>query len=151
MEDIALFLLRALLGGFFILARGRWLYDPLRAEHWCNKARHQHLRQKMVICGFPPWMAGPVATIEIFGGFALVTGLFTQLAALAIVAVLVGATHCTWREKIERQNPEDKLEYWTDYLWTVEPLYIAMAIVLVLQGAGAWSLDAALGVPFVGW
>ena len=50
--DVALFLVRGILGAFFVLARFRWFYDPSRPEHWFNCGRHDHLAWKLCTCGY---------------------------------------------------------------------------------------------------
>lgn len=143
--DAALFIARLMLGLFFVLARFRWIYDPSRPEQpWFNAKRHEHLVWKLCVCGFGQHraLAASVALAEVAGGALVLVGLGTQLAALALFIVLLGATHCTAREKTMKQEPVDKLDVCSCYLWTVEPIYIGLALLILLGGPGAWSLDA---------
>jgi uncharacterized membrane protein YphA (DoxX/SURF4 family) len=142
---LSLFLLRAVLGSFFLLARFRWLYDPSRPEQpWLNPKRHEHLRSKICSCGYGkhPALAACVALVEIFGGFAMVAGLFTMAAALGLLGVLIFATYCTATTKVREQMPVDDVDCVSCYLWRVEGVYIAIALAILFVGPGAWSLDA---------
>lgn len=145
-HDVALLIVRVLLGAFFVLARFRWFYDPSRPEHFLNHARHTHLSEKLATCGFGnhPTVAALVATIEVGAGLFLIVGLLTSLAAFGLIAILLGACACSTREKTMRQQPVDGVQVAEDVLWTVEPLYLLLAVALFLAGGGAISLDAFL-------
>jgi len=145
--DFALLIARATLGTFFILARFRWIFDPSRPEDmWFNKARRDHLIWKLCTCGYynHPVLAGFVALVEIFGGLAVLFGLLAPLAAMGLLSVLCFATYCTAREKVTRQSPVDTVDYASCYLWTVEPLYMMLCVVVITCGAGAYSFDHVL-------
>lgn len=171
-HDLVQLLLRLVLGTFFFLARFRWIYDPQRASilshvhttrepiplylsdeshpgrhtvrAWFPTFRLSHLQWKICHCGYGrhPAISAFVALVEIFGGLALIVGLLTQLAALGLLGVLCFATYCTAREKVLRQNPIDRIDVAACYLWTVEPVYIVLAVCLILGGPGLFSLDA---------
>lgn len=146
MFDLTMLVLRLLIGVFFVLARFRWFYDPSRPDNpWFNKARHEHLRWKMCYCGYPKWFAPFVATAEVSAGLGVIVGLLTPLAAAGLLTITIVATLCTAKEKVCEQNPADKLDYVSCYLWRVEGLYIAIAALIVLNGGGRWSLDHLLG------
>jgi uncharacterized membrane protein YphA (DoxX/SURF4 family) len=136
-------LLRGVLGGFFVLARFRWFYDPSRDEHWFNPTRHRSLCDKLLHCGYGrSWgLAALVATLEVVGGGALLVGWFTMPVAFALLTLLVVASACTAREKVAEQNPVDAVDCVACYLWRVEGVYIAIAIALLLTGPGRYSLD----------
>lgn len=169
--DFALFLNRALLGLFFVLARFRFFFDPSRGgtapwirengsiclgaepgtelEAWntrmfLNPRRVANLTRKMCKCGwskgagFWAWFA---AIVEVGAGLFLIVGLLSAMSALGLFAVTAAATACTAREKIRSQNPVDKLDCVSCYLWCAEPLYIVMALITIAAGPGAWSLD----------
>jgi uncharacterized membrane protein YphA (DoxX/SURF4 family) len=144
--NFALVLLRLVLGVFFILARFRFFYDPsqpIGERVFCEK-RVKSLTNKMSHCGLKRWplqWAVFVAVAEVLAGLALVVGFLVVPAALGLLVLLLYATKCTHKEKIEKQNPVDCIDRWCCYLWTPEPLYITMALVLVLVGGGAYSLD----------
>lgn len=142
--DFALLASRLALGVFFVLARFRWLYDPSREPRWLNPARHDHLAWKLCSCGYSRnlYLADFVAIVEIAAGVALVVGFVTPLASLALLATLLFATRCTAVEKTLKQNPVDKVDAVSCYLWTVEPHLIVFALVGLTGGPGAYSIDA---------
>lgn len=163
--DLAILLTRLILGGFFVLARFRWVYDPSRSEtfanamggepirdgggtgrRWFNDYRVGHLQWKLCACGFGyhKALAACVACIEIFGGLAVLVGLLTPLAAVGLFAVTLGATACTAYEKTMKQHPVDRIDCACCYLWNVEPHLLVAAAVLAATGGGAYSVDALL-------
>jgi putative oxidoreductase len=89
--------------------------------------------------GFRPavFFAWVSALGELVGGLLLVAGLVTPLAATALIAqsvVIIGAAH--WQHGFF--NKDSGYEF---------PLVLAAgAAAVLLTGAGAWSLDAALGL-----
>lgn len=147
--DVAELLLRGTLGWFFFLARFRWVYDPERIPHWFNPDRRHHLEWKLCACGYGrhPLLSGFVALVEISAGVAVVIGFLTPLALLGLLCVLCFATYCTGKQKVLEQQPVDRVDCVSCYLWRVEGVYIAIAIALLLLGAGRFSLDAYMGVP----
>lgn len=147
--NIALLLLRVVLGLFFVIYRFRWIYDPTsKTSPWLNSIRHQHLEAKLCSCGWGmhPALAGFVALVEISAGLGVMFGLLTQAAAFGLMTILIVATSCTAKAKIKVQNggkgPEDRIDVVSCYLWTVEPIYILIAFVILLLGPGSYSLDA---------
>lgn len=144
LNDLGLLILRCILGTFFILARFRWVYDPSRPkEPFLNTARHEHFSNRLCTCGYGshPALCAFVAMTEILAGIALCVGLFTELALLGLLSVLLFATYCTAREKVMAQSPVDRADCISCYLWRVEGVYIAVCLTLLLSGPGALSLD----------
>ena len=145
--DFVLLTARIILGGFFVVDRFRWFWDPQHtgsARHLLNEARREHLRAKIEqITGLRSMLwSVVVAVVEFFGGLALIFGLLTPLAAAGILVILIIASRGNFHEKvIVRQKPVDKIDVLSCYFWTVEPLYIWMAAMIVILGAGAISLD----------
>lgn len=96
------------------------------------------------------WM-GPEATVpgflqalaafsEFAGGFALIVGLLTQLAALGIACTMLFAifkVHVAQGDPFVAKGPGHSYE--------LAAVYLAIMIVLILRGAGAFSLDALIG------
>lgn len=145
--DLILLLNRLVLGGFFVLARFRWIYDPSKpSDQWFNGARHASLENKLCACGYGrnESLGVLVALAEVGAGIALIVGFLTQAAALGLLVVLLFATYCTAREKTMRQNPVDGVGVVESYLWTPEPLYIVLCIIAIVGGAGAFSVDRLL-------
>lgn len=144
--DLVLVVLRLMLGGFFFLARFRFIFDPSRVsgQCWFPADREQSLRRKMCSCGWPAWLAKPVAWAEVLFGLLLVVGLFSSLSAVVLLVILIVASICVSAQKVLEQGPVDKLDCVACYLWRVEGLYIAIAAMLALNGGGAFSVDALL-------
>lgn len=153
MDDIVLLLLRLVLGVFFVLARFRWFYDPSNATaakrmtgraHWFPTWRHRHLEWKLCSCGYSrhPVLSGAVACVEVSAGCALVLGLLTQPAAFGLLVILLFATWCTARAKVMEQEPVDRIDVVSCYLWRVEGVYITIAVCILLAGGGRFALDS---------
>jgi uncharacterized membrane protein YphA (DoxX/SURF4 family) len=165
LTDIALFINRVILGGFFILARFRFFYDPSKpgregvwgydlhwrfitttpSQRWFNADRRKSLHNKLSYCGFkhPAWV-WVVAITEVGAGILLISGLFTALAGLCLLVLTLRASVCTARTKVFEQNPCDPLDVCACYLWRVEGLYIVMSAVCVLAGPGSFALSEVL-------
>jgi uncharacterized membrane protein YphA (DoxX/SURF4 family) len=145
--SIALALIRIILGLFFVLARFRFFYDPIKPKGqrvFCPQ-RLTSLTNKMTHCGVKRWpfqIAVAVAVIEVLAGIALIFGFLSVLSAFGLLVILLYATKCTCREKIAKQNPVDGIDHLCCYLWAPEPLYIGMCLVIILAGPGMYSLDA---------
>ncbi len=77
---------------------------------------------------------------EPLGGAALILGVLTQLAALGIAIIMVGAIYA--KATGFYQAPFDL--FGTFGNWEFDMLILAAAIVLFLTGAGAYSVDAKL-------
>jgi uncharacterized membrane protein YphA (DoxX/SURF4 family) len=145
--DIVLLSGRVVLGGFFVLDRFRWFWDPEDTEnqHYIlNKARREHLRAKIEsVTGLHSvWWSTIVACVEFLGGMGLILGIMTQLSALGILAILLIASHGTFQEKvIIKQHPQDRIDVVSCYFWTVEPLYMWFAAVILALGSGRFAVD----------
>lgn len=148
--DAASLLARLVLGAFYVLARFRSFYDPSKPRgcRVFNRDRLSSLSRKLCYCGFSRgvrFWAWITAGIEVFGGLGLLLGLATMVSAVAILALTVRATLCTAAVKVKEQNPVDTIDCVACYLWRVEGVYIALALLILLLGPGTYSLDAVLG------
>lgn len=145
LEAAVLFLARFVLGFFFVSYRFRWFWDPspIDGVAVCSPHRHLSLRQKLCSCGWgiSPKLGATVAVVEMLAGFGVIFGLLTALSALGLLAILLVATLCTAREKTLRQNPVDRIDVVNCYLWNPEPVYIVLALVVLVLGPGSFSLD----------
>lgn len=88
--------------------------------------------------GFPGWTAYPVTAVELVGGIALLTGVYTRLAALALIPVMLGAITVHWQNGWYFGAPNGGWEY------------IAVLIAALLTQAGLGSGHFALGRQTVG-
>jgi uncharacterized membrane protein YphA (DoxX/SURF4 family) len=148
LTDAAILVARLLLGVFFILARFRLFFDPSvpagSPGRWLNGLRWESFTNKLCYCGcrvYPRLWAWIAGVGEVLAGIALVLGLFTIPAALVLLVILLVATRCTAYQKVMEQNPVDRIDCVACYLWRVEGLYIGLAIIILLAGPGAYSID----------
>lgn len=148
MEAAALFLARFVLGFFFVSYRFRWFFDPTPKDgvEVCSPYRHLKLREKLCHCGWgmSPALAAFVAVAELAAGIGVIFGIMTTLSSLGLLLILLVATLCTAKEKTFRQNPVDKIDIVNCYLWNPEPVYIVLAVVVLVFGPGWFSLDTFL-------
>jgi putative oxidoreductase len=79
-----------------------------------------------------------VALTEFVGGILLVLGLFTRLAALALVIFMIVAVHFT----------SGKGFFWTAGGLEYSLLILLVGLVFLIRGAGEYSLDRKLGREF---
>lgn len=144
LTDLGLFLSRIVLGTFFLSFRFRWFYDPSRPkEPWFNSYLHAKLLDRLKTCNYccKPCMGFAVAATECGCGLALILGVLSVPAAFGIVVVMLFATYCTAVDSVKEQCPIDRIDCLCRYLYTVEPLYLLLAVGVVLMGPGRWSLD----------
>lgn len=98
----------------------------------------EHFQQGMNIA---PVLAVLVMVAELLGAIGLLIGCLTRIAALGIVAVMVGAVQLVhWRNGFfmnwSGQQAGEGFEY--------HLLAISMALALVVVGGGRWSVDRLL-------
>lgn len=145
MNTIVLFIARFVLGFFFVSYRFRWFYDPTPPDGVavCSPFRHLNLRKKLCHCGWgmSPEMAAFVAIAETLAGLGVMFGLLTTLSAFGLLSILIVATFCTAKDKTMRQNPVDAIDVVNCYLWNPEPVYIVLALLVLVLGPGWFSLD----------
>jgi putative oxidoreductase len=124
--DTALAVLRLVLGAIFIMHGGQKLF-----VYGLDGVAGSFGQMGIPAAGF----FGPlVAFVEFFGGVAILLGLLTRLAALGVGATMLVAI-LTVHLKQGFFNPGG-VEF---------PLaLLASAVALVLTGAGAYSIDAAI-------
>ncbi|WP_119681079.1 DoxX family protein [Indioceanicola profundi] len=87
----------------------------------------------------PGWLfALGAGMVEFFGGLALVLGLLTRPAALAIAVLMAVAVF-----SVHLPNGF----FWTDGGYEYPLMWGLIAIAIFLQGGGRYSLDRRLGLP----
>ena len=127
--------LLAIFSDWAILALRLALGAVMLAHGWPKIKDMRRTGDNFTAMGFRPGVFwGPlVATLEFFGGIALVLGLYTQIASALFVGEFL--TIIVW--KFLRKQPfvgGSELDF----------LILAAALVLLTIGAGAFSLDHSL-------
>jgi putative oxidoreductase len=133
MEDIALLVLRLVLGGVFVAHGAQKLFGSFGGPGIEGTAGfHEQL-------GIKP--AKPMAILaglaEFVGGIPVIAGFLTPLAALALIVVMIVAIL-----KVHLEN--DFFAASGGYEFNL--VLIAVAAALLLAGSGAYGIDAALGI-----
>ncbi len=132
--DLSLFIIRVVLGIIF------FAHGAQKVLGWYGGHGLKGTVGFMVSMGLPAPVAYLVCFIEFLGGLGLIAGFLTRLAALGIAAVMLGAIATVhWKEGFFIN-------------WELKPgkghgieanlAYLAMALALLLDGAGALSIDA---------
>jgi putative oxidoreductase len=131
MIDLALLIVRIVLGVIFILHGGQKLFG------WYGGPGMKGFTGWMSSSGIPPFLALLAAFSEFGGGLLILFGLLTPLAAALIISgmmVAIAEVHA----KSGFFNTEGGYEF--------NLSLITLALVLLLTGAGAISVDALLGL-----
>jgi|ERR1700722_5101460 uncharacterized membrane protein YphA (DoxX/SURF4 family) len=133
--NAALAVNRLALGVFFVISGYHKLF---------NAARHATLTRTLQDDGIHavPIMQWLVPGVEFSGGLALITGLFTVLAAFGLFVVCFGALARDAIRRISAWKPLDRADWLDDLLSLPEALYCIGLLVVMLAGPGPWSLDA---------
>jgi putative oxidoreductase len=84
--------------------------------------------------GFPEWTVYPVFAAEVFGGAALVVGVYTRVIAIALLPVLLGAFTVHWANGWYFGNPHGGWEY----------IAVLLAALVVQAGLGDGSFAVAV-------
>ena len=84
--------------------------------------------------GVPPIITYIVSFGELIGGVALILGLYTRLAALLLIPIMLGAVYFIMTGAIQGG------------IWYYPALVVAVCIVLYLQGSGVAALKRVPGL-----
>jgi putative oxidoreductase len=133
MEDIALLVLRLVLGGVFVAHGAQKLFGSFGGPGIEGTAGfHEQI-------GIKP--ARPMAILaglaEFVGGMLVIAGFLTPLAALALIVVMIVAI-----VKVHLRHGFFAASGGYEF----NLVLIAVAAALLLAGSGAYSIDAALGI-----
>jgi uncharacterized membrane protein YphA (DoxX/SURF4 family) len=133
--DIALTLNRIAVGTFFMLSGYHKLF---------NARGHRALADDLRGPGIPAvgtnqWW---VPTVEFTAGGAVLIGFLPSLAALGLLVIIPVAIATSGRQRIKLYKPIDEVDRIGDWLYLPEALCAVMLIMVVLTGAGPYSLDA---------
>jgi uncharacterized membrane protein YphA (DoxX/SURF4 family) len=135
--DIALTLNRVAVGLFFLFSGYHKLFNAERHRLFVDELRSLHVHA----VGINQWW---VPLVEFSAGGAVVIGLFAPLAALGLLVIILVANATSGRERLRAFKPIDRADRIDDWLYLPETLYAVMLIVVILAGAGPYSLDAAI-------
>jgi putative oxidoreductase len=118
--DLALLLMRLLVGAVFVTSGWSHVRDPVA-------------RGKSI--GLPPGPTRLLGLAEIAGGLGVALGVLTQLAALGLILVMLGA--------ISKKMFEWRTGFWgkhgTDG-WHYDLLFVAMCLVVAATGGGRYVI-----------
>src|SRR5580704_2699461 len=139
----ALTLNRVALGVFFAISGYHKLF---------NASRHATLTRTLQDDGVHavPIMRWLLPSIEFGGGWALLVGLLSVLAAFGLFVVCAGAFALDAVKRIRAWQPLDRADWLGDLLYIPEALYSIGLTVVMLAGPGAWSLDAIIAARLAG-
>ena len=141
--NIALTLNRVALGVFFAISGYHKLF---------NGPRHVTLTRTLQDDGVHavPIMQWLLPSAEFAGGWALIAGLLSVLAALGLFVICVGAVALDAVKRIRAWRPLDRADWLGDLLYVPETLCCIGLTVVVLAGPGPWSLDAKIAAFLAG-
>ena len=119
-SDVALLLMRLLVGSVFITSGSSHLKDPVA-------------RGKSI--GMSPAITSVIGFAEVAGGLGVAIGVLPQLAALGLILVMLGA--------IQRKIFVWKTGFWGSHGtdgWHYDLLYVVMNLVIATTGGGRFVL-----------
>src|SRR5580692_6291424 len=141
--NAALTVNRVALGTFFVISGYHKLF---------NASRHAALTRTLQDDGVHdlPVMRWLLPSAEFAGGWALILGLFSVLAALGLFVICFGAIALDAVKRIRAWQPLDRADWLGDLLYIPEALYCIGLTVVMLSGPGPWSLDARISALLAG-
>lgn len=134
----ALTINRVALGAFFFASGWHKLFHPAR------KSSMQRTMREFFGARYakPLWLF--VSSIEFLTGGACIIGLLAPLASVGMLAVLIVACFCVFKDEIAKAAPVDVFDYVNKCLYIPEVLLIVSASLVLIGGSGPWSIDAAI-------
>jgi uncharacterized membrane protein YphA (DoxX/SURF4 family) len=141
--EAALTLNRVALGTFFAISGYHKLF---------NAARHATLTSTLQQDGVHavPIMRWLLPCAEFSGGWALIIGFLSVIAAFGLIVISAGALAFDAVKRIRSWQPLDRADWIGDLLYVPEALYCIGLTVLILGGPGRWSLDALIAAFLAG-
>jgi putative oxidoreductase len=103
-----------------------------------GKARQQTLQWTKSL-GVPASLTYAAIILEFFGGLSLIIGFIVPIVSFFIALEMIGASILK-KSKMKGQYIGGTVSYELDVV------YLLLAIVLIVLGAGAFSIDSALGL-----
>ncbi len=119
-EDVALLALRLTLAAVFLF------HGDQKLHYW-----KMHHNAKLSIAWLALWRT--LSVVEILAGASMLTGAFTKIGALCIMAVMLGALYFkvkVWKKGFSGDNG-----------WEFDLILFASALAVFIMGGGAYSID----------
>ena len=120
--DVALLLLRLMVGTVFITSGYKHLKDP--------EARSKDIGMSKSFTGF-------LGTAELAGGLGVISGVFAQLAAIGLILVMLGAIQkkiFAWHTGFWGKSGTNG--------WSYDTMLVVMNLIIVTTGGGNLSLTS---------
>ena len=136
-SDIAFPLNRVAVGTFFLFSGYHKLFNASRHRTFADELKALDVHA----LGINQWW---VPFVEFSAGGAVVIGLFTPLAALGLIVIILVACATSGRERIKLYKPIDRADRIDDWLYLPETLYAFMLLLIVSAGAGPYSVDSVI-------
>jgi putative oxidoreductase len=124
-SDIALLLMRLLVGAVFVTSGWSHTKDPVA-------------RGKSI--GLSPGMTRIVGVVEVAAGLGVAVGVLTQLAALGLIAIMLGAIQkklMVWHTGFWGKHGTDG--------WHYDLMLLLMCLVIATTGGGRYGVPLLLG------
>jgi uncharacterized membrane protein YphA (DoxX/SURF4 family) len=141
--NAALTLNRIALGAFFAISGYHKLFNASRHATLVRTLQDDDLRAA-------PLMQWLLPSVEFGGGWALIVGLLSVLAAFGLFVICVGALSLDAVKRMRTWQPIDRADWLGDLLYVPEALYCIGLTVVMLAGPGPWSLDAVFAALLAG-
>jgi putative oxidoreductase len=112
----------------------------------------QQMRSGMKQMGIPGGLYDLVGILEFLGGIFLLIGLLTRIVSILYILEMIGTiilyNTVLYKAPIPRGAMEEAFKRTHGYLggWELDTLVLSSAIVTLILGGGAFSLDRLLGV-----
>lgn len=133
---------RLALGTFFAISGAHKLFDPI------IRARMSMLFDKLRV----KWALQAVSVGEFLGGFGLITGTLTHIAAAGMMVILAGAIYLdVWKADVADKNPRDLPDWVAKTLYCPEVLMFWLLASVILLGPGPLSVDGLIREVFPSW
>ena len=118
-SDVALLLMRLLIGAVFVTSGWSHVKDPVA-------------RGKSI--GLPPGVTRLLGLGEIAGGMGVAIGFLPQLAALGLILIMLGA--------IQKKIFVWHIGFWGEKNsgWHYDLMFVVMNLVIMFTGGGRWVL-----------
>jgi putative oxidoreductase len=133
--DAALTLNRMALGVFFAISGYHKLFNASRRATLIRTLQDDGVHAV-------PIMGWVLPSAEFSGGWALILGLLSVLAAFGLFVICAGALALDAVKRIRAWGPVDRADWLGDLLYVPEALYCIGLTVVILAGPGMCSLDA---------